>query len=57
MNLGNVHCEITLDFHLTENYIKNKDDLKQASVCATFLNSQEVTFFQNILENLLLKYV
>ena len=57
MKLGNIRCEITLDFHLTENYIKNKDDLKQASVCAKFLNSQEVTFFQNILENLLLKYV
>ena len=42
IKLGSIRYEITLDFHITENYIKNKEDLKQASVCAKFLNPQEV---------------
>ena len=42
ITLASIHSEIKLDFHLTETYIHNKEDLKLASVCIKWLNPQEV---------------
>lgn len=46
--LPNIQYEVKLDFHLTETYIHNKEDLKQASLCVKWLNSSEVLFYSDL---------
>lgn len=47
-NITLIKSEIKLDFHLTDSYIHNKDDLKQASVTIKWFNSQEVLLYSLI---------
>ena len=45
IKLASIQSEIKLDFHLTDSYIHNKEEVKQASLTIKWLNEQEVFLF------------